>query len=176
VFVPTFLQLATGASPTGAGLLMVPMMLATTLSTNVAGRYIARTGHYSALPPTGLALMGAALAMLALTAGEQSRALTEAALVPFGLGFGLTTQVFVVAVQGSVDRRELGVATSLTGFFRALGGAVGAAVLGSVFAARAGVDVVDGAQAVFAAGALVALGGAVVASWLPKHELKAVMA
>jgi EmrB/QacA subfamily drug resistance transporter len=176
VFVPTFLQVATGASPTGAGLLMVPMMLATTLSTNLAGRYISKTGRYSALPPAGLAIMGAALLALALTASEQSRALTEAALIPFGLGFGLTSQVFVVAVQGAVERRELGVATSLTGFFRALGGAVGAAVLGSVFAARAGVDVTDGVEAVFAGGALVALTGAVVASLLPRGELKAVAA
>ena len=134
VFVPTFLQVATGASPTGAGLLMVPMMLATTLSTNLAGRYIARTGRYSMLPPAGLAIMGASLLLLALTAPQESRVLTELALVPFGLGFGLTSQVFIVAVQGAVERRELGVATSLTGFFRALGGAVGAAVLGSLFA------------------------------------------
>jgi EmrB/QacA subfamily drug resistance transporter len=176
VFIPTFLQLATGASPTGAGLLMVPMMLATTLSTNLAGRYIERTGRYSALPPAGLAIMGAALLLLALTASQQSRGLTEAALIPFGLGFGLTTQVFIVAVQGAVERRELGVATSLTGFARSLGGAVGAAVLGSVFAARAGTDVVDGVQAVFAGGALVALCGALVATLLPRTELKAVVA
>ena len=76
----------------------------------------------------------------------------------FGLGFGMVTQVLIVAVQNSVDRRELGVATATTGFFRALGGAVGAAVLGAVFAARAGAhgaahmlraDVIDGVQAVF---------------------------
>ena len=171
VFVPTFLQVATGASPTGAGLLMVPMMLATTLSTNLAGRHIARTGRYSSLPPTGLAIMGASLLLLALTASQESRVLTECALVPFGLGFGLTSQVFIVAVQGAVERRELGVATSLTGFFRALGGAVGAAVLGSLFASRAGADLTGAVQAVFAVGALVALCGAVVASLLPRVEL-----
>ena len=171
VFVPTFLQVVTGASPTGAGLLMVPMMLATTLSTNLAGRYIARTGRYSALPPTGLAIMGASLLVLALTAAEESRWWVECALVPFGLGFGLTSQVFIVAVQGAVERRELGVATSLTGFFRALGGAVGAAVLGSLFASRAGADLTGAVQTVFAVGALVALSGAVVASLLPRVEL-----
>ena len=54
----------------------------------------------------------------------------------FGLGFGMVAQVLIVAVQNSVERRELGVATATTGFFRALGGAVGAAVLGAVFAAQ----------------------------------------
>jgi MFS family permease len=71
-----------------------------------------------------------------------------------GLGFGMVTQVLVTAVQNSVDRRELGVATATTGFFRALGGAIGAAALGAVFAAQAGTgaarsDVIDGVQAVF---------------------------
>ena len=50
----------------------------------------------------------------------------------------MVTQVLVLAVQNSVERRDLGVATATTGFFRALGGAVGAAVLGAIFAARAG--------------------------------------
>jgi EmrB/QacA subfamily drug resistance transporter len=170
VFVPTFLQVATSASPTAAGLLMVPMMLATTLATNLAGRHIARTGRYSALPPIGLAIMGASLALLGATAPEHSRWLTELALVPFGLGFGLTTQVFVVAVQGAVERRELGTATSLTGFFRALGGAVGAAALGAVFAAH-GTDLTAGVQAVFLVGGVLAFAGAAVALRLPRLSL-----
>ena len=58
----------------------------------------------------------------------------------FGLGFGMVTQVLIVAVQNSVERRELGVATATTGFFRALGGAVGAAVLGAVSPPRASRD------------------------------------
>lgn len=170
VFVPLFLQTATGASPTEAGLLLVPMMLATTLSTNLAGRSIARTGRYSALPPAGLVVMGASLALLGVTAPEHSRWLTELALIPFGLGFGLTSQVFIVAVQGAVERRELGVATSLTGFFRALGGAVGAASLGAVFAAHGG-DITAGVQAVFLVGSVVAFSGAAVALRLPRLSL-----
>ena len=85
----------------------------------------------------------------------------------FGLGFGMVTQVLVTAIQNAVERRELGVATATAGFFRALGGAVGAAVLGAVFAAQAGdategdgpagrrlrADVIDGVQAVFAVAA-----------------------
>jgi len=85
----------------------------------------------------------------------------------FGLGFGMVTQILIVAVQNNVDRRELGIATATTAFFRGLGGAVGAAVLGAVFAARAGSraseatvqglggalrsDIIDAVQAVFLA-------------------------
>ena len=99
---------------------------------------IARTGRYKRFPIAGLALMTAALVLLAALAGDPSQVATGIALAVFGLGFGMVTQVLIVAVQNSVERRELGVATATTGFFRALGGAVGAAVLGAVFAAQAG--------------------------------------
>ncbi len=155
VFVPLFLQVATGATPTEAGLLLVPAMLGITVSTTLSGRRISKTGRYERFPVAGLALMTVALAALAVVAGDPSRVRTGLALGVFGLGFGMVTQVLVMVVQNSVERRELGVATATTGFFRALGGAVGAAVLGAVFAAQAGTgaadraDVVDGVQAVF---------------------------
>jgi EmrB/QacA subfamily drug resistance transporter len=160
VFVPLFLQATTGASPTQAGLLLVPTMLGVTLSTNLAGRSIARTGRYKRFPVAGLALMTAALALLAALAGDPSQTTTGLALALFGLGFGMVGQVLIVAVQNSVDRRRLGVAMATTNFFRALGGAVGAAVLGAVFAARAGShtsataavarpDIIDAVQTVF---------------------------
>src|SRR5207249_2257512 len=113
----------------------------------------------------GLALMTAALVVLAALAPATSRVATGVGLAMFGLGFGMVTQILIVAVQNSVDRRELGVATATAGFFRALGGAVGAAVLGAVFAVHAGgragtgpagvlpADVIDGVQAVFAVAA-----------------------
>src|SRR5213078_578147 len=155
------LQTATGATPTEAGLLLVPAMLGITVSTTLSGRSIARTGRYKRFPVAGLTVMTAALAALAVVAGDPSRLATGIALAVFGLGFGMVTQVLVVAVQNSVERRELGVATATTGFFRALGGAVGAAILGAVFAAQAGThasqggahalrsDVIDGVQTVF---------------------------
>ena len=158
VFVPLFLQTTTGATPTEAGLLLVPAMLGTTISTTVSGRLIARTGRYKRFPIAGLGLMTAALVVLAALAGRPSQLPTGLALAVFGLGFGMVTQVLVTAVQNAVERRELGVATAVTGFFRALGGAAGAAVLGAVFAGAAGThasgaalrgDVIAGVQAVF---------------------------
>ena len=160
VFVPLYLQTTTGASPTAAGLLLVPMMLGITLSTNLAGRAIERTGRYKRFPVAGLALMTVALFALAAVAQDPSRTAVGLALAVFGLGFGLVGQVLTVAVQNGVDRRRLGVAMATTNFFRGLGGAVGAAVLGAVFAARAGTaaaaDVADGVQVVFLVAAPVA--------------------
>jgi EmrB/QacA subfamily drug resistance transporter len=162
VFVPLFLQTTTGATPTKAGLLLVPAMLGITVSTTVSGRIIARTGHYKRFPVAGLALMTAALALLAAVSGNPSQVATGLALVVFGLGFGMVTQVLVIAIQNTVEPRELGIATATAGFFRALGGAVGAAVLGAVFQAHGGeqrAEVIDGVQAVFLVAApLAALG------------------
>jgi EmrB/QacA subfamily drug resistance transporter len=187
VFVPLFLQTTTGATPTEAGLLLVPAMLGITVSTTLSGRRIARTGRYKRFPVAGLALMTAALALLAATAEQMSQLWTGIGLALFGLGFGMVTQVLVVAVQNHVDRRELGVATATTGFFRALGGAAGAAVLGAVFAAQAGAraseggqalgaalraDVVDGVQAVFMIAAPLAALALLVVMLLPEAPLR----
>jgi MFS family permease len=160
VFVPLFLQATTGASATQAGLLLIPMMLGITLSTNVAGRAIERTGRYKRFPVAGLALMTVALALLAAFASDPSRVTTGIALAVFGIGFGMVGQVLIVAVQNGVERNVLGVAMATTSFFRALGGAVGAAVLGAVFVARGGssrAEVIDGVQAVFVVAAPIAL-------------------
>ena len=83
----------------------------------------------------------------------------------------MVTQVLITAVQNAVYRRELGIATATTGFFRALGGAVGAAVLGAVFAARSGDGVVAGVQAVFLVAAPLALLGLLVVTLIPEKPL-----
>jgi len=152
VFVPLYLQATTGATPTEAGLLLVPAMLGITVSTTLSGRSITRTGRYKRFPVAGLGLMTVALLVLAAVAPATSRAATGVGLALFGLGFGMVTQVLVIAVQNGVDRRELGVATAATGFFRGLGGAVGAAVLGAVFAAVAGTHVGQGGVSALGAG------------------------
>jgi EmrB/QacA subfamily drug resistance transporter len=177
VFVPLFLQTTTGATPTQSGLLLVPAMLGITVSTTLSGRAIARTGRYKRFPVAGLALMTAALVLLAVFAGHPSQVAIGVGLAVFGLGFGMVTQILVVAVQNSVERRELGIATATTGFFRALGGAVGAAVLGAVFTAQTGAhpargDVIDGVQAVFLVAAPLAALALIVVLLLPETRLK----
>jgi EmrB/QacA subfamily drug resistance transporter len=188
VFVPLFLQTTTGATPTQAGLLLVPMMLGITISTSLAGRSIERTGRYKRFPVAGLSLMTAALALLAIVTREPSRTTVGVALAVFGLGFGMVGQVLIVAVQNSVERRQLGVAMAATNFFRALGGAVGAAVLGAIFTARAGTSssagavtelpagtrahIIDAVQAVFIVAAPIALAGLLVVLFLRERPLR----
>jgi EmrB/QacA subfamily drug resistance transporter len=172
VFVPLYLQTTTGATPIQAGLLLAPTMLGITVSTSLAGLAISRTGRYKRYPIIGLAAMTAALGLLAALAGQRSQSATAIVLVLFGLGFGMVGQVLIVAVQNGVDRARLGVAMGITTFFRGLGGAIGAAVLGAIFAARTGTsataaglhhlspaartDVIHGVQTVFLCAAPIA--------------------
>jgi MFS family permease len=117
--------------------------------------------------------MTGALVLLAVVAGDPSRTTTALGLGVFGLGFGMVGQVLIVAVQNSVDRRQLGVAMATTSFFRALGGAVGAAVLGAVFAARAGGGDVSGAvQTVFVIAAAIAALALLVVLFLEEVPLR----
>jgi EmrB/QacA subfamily drug resistance transporter len=188
VFVPLLLQTATGATPTQAGLLLAPAMLGITISTTLSGRSIERTGRYKGFPIAGLSLMTAALALLAGFAANPHAVSIGSALVLFGLGFGMVTQVLITAVQNTVERRELGIAMAVTGFFRGLGGAVGAALLGAVFAGQAGssvsdtagpglasvirADVIDGIQGVFLVAAPLAALALLVVLRLPESRLR----
>ncbi len=166
VFIPVLLQVSAGMTPTEAGLLLATMTAGLTAATTVAGRRVARTGRLRRLPVIGAGLMSAALTVLAIDARSASLPVVIGALLVFGAGFGLTSQLLVVAVQNAVERTRIGVATATAGFFRALGGASGAAVLGAVFAA-AGRPVADSVQLVFIGGAALAAGAAVVLLALP---------
>jgi EmrB/QacA subfamily drug resistance transporter len=133
VFLPLFLQLVTGASATGSGLLTLPLLVASALSTIAAGQIMARTGRYKVFPVAGLALMSAGLALFSTLGADGSRAIAALYMAVFGLGFGMVTQILVVAIQNAVDPREIGTATAAANLFRALGGSVGVAVFGAIF-------------------------------------------
>jgi EmrB/QacA subfamily drug resistance transporter len=167
VFIPVLLQASAGLSPTQAGLLLATMTIGLTVATVAAGRRISKTGRMRRLPVLGAALMALALCLLALDAPSASVGVVVAGLLLFGAGFGLTSQLLVAAVQNGVPRTQIGVATATTGFFRAFGGATGAAALGAIFAAggvRVGVAV---QTALFAAAGIAAL-AALILTALPK--------
>jgi predicted MFS family arabinose efflux permease len=127
VFVPVLLQVSAGLSPTTAGLLLATMTIGMTGATTLAGRRITRSGRLRRLPVLGASVMAAALAGLAFAAPAASPVVVVAGLLVFDAGFGLTSQLLVVAVRNGVERTRIGVATSTTAFFRAFGGASGAA-------------------------------------------------
>ncbi|HWF74676.1 MAG TPA: MFS transporter [Solirubrobacteraceae bacterium] len=136
VYIPLFLQVVNGATPTGSGLRLLPLMAGLLTTSIISGRMISRTGHYKIFPVIGTAVMIVGLGLLSTMSVSTTSLESSAYMLVVGLGLGCTMQVLVLAVQNAVDYRDLGVATSGATLFRSIGGAVGTAILGSVFANR----------------------------------------
>jgi EmrB/QacA subfamily drug resistance transporter len=137
-YLPLWLQVAKGESPTASGLRMLPMMGGTIASSILSGQLISRTGRYKLFPILGTALATVGLVLLSRLEAGTSLGSAAVAMLVLGLGLGLVMQVLVLAVQNSVSYRDLGVATSGAMLFRLVGGSLGTAVLGAIFAARLG--------------------------------------
>jgi MFS family permease len=136
IYLPLYLQIVHGASPTLSGLELLPMIAGMLLTFILAGRLVTSTGRYKVFPIVGTAVL--AIGLLSLTRLGPHTAYWQVAVFMFvtGLGIGLCMQVLVVAVQNAVPYSALGVATATSTFFRTIGGAFGVAVLGAVFANR----------------------------------------
>jgi EmrB/QacA subfamily drug resistance transporter len=135
-YVPVFLQVVKGASPTASGLQMLPMMMGTLVTSIVSGQVISRTGRYKAFPVVGTAITSVGLFLLSRMTGASSTLVLSLTLLLIGLGLGMVMQVLVMAVQNSVEYEDLGVGTSGAILFRFVGGSLGTAVLGAILSAR----------------------------------------
>jgi len=135
-YLPVFLQVVKGDSPTASGLRMVPMMAGMLVSSIVAGQYISRKGRYKFFPILGTGIMVIGLYFLSRMTEETSLRAASLLMMTLGLGMGLVMQVLILAAQNSVPYRDLGVATSGATLFRLIGGSVGTAALGAIFASR----------------------------------------
>src|SRR5262252_4981337 len=135
-FLPIYLQVVKGVSPSISGLLLMPMMLGMLATSVISGRMISRFGRYKLFPILGTATMTFGLGALSLLGIESDDWQPAIDALWLGLGMGMVMQVLLIAVQNSVDYERLGVATSGTMLFRSLGGAIGVALFGAIFANR----------------------------------------
>ncbi|HEY4427423.1 MAG TPA: MFS transporter [Solirubrobacteraceae bacterium] len=135
-YMPLFLQVVKGASPTGSGLQLLPLIAGLLITSIVSGQLITRTGHYRPFPILGTGIMAVGLYLLSTLGGGSSRTTIFAYMFVVGLGLGMVMQVLVLAVQNAVDYSDLGIATSGATLFRLIGGSLGTATLGAVFSNR----------------------------------------
>jgi len=134
IYLPLYLQIVHGVSPTISGLELLPMIGGMLLTFILSGRLVTSTGRYKVFPIVGTAVLTVGLLLLTLLGSHTPYVEVAAFMFVTGLGIGLVMQVLVVAVQNSVPHSQLGVATATSTFFRTIGGAFGVAVLGAVFA------------------------------------------
>jgi EmrB/QacA subfamily drug resistance transporter len=135
-YFPVYLQVVRGVSPTASGLQMMPMMMGMLITSIASGQLISRTGRYKHFPIIGLAVLTLGLYLLSRMTADTGALHSSALMLVLGLGLGCVMQVLVIAVQNAVDYKDLGVATSGATLFRMIGGSLGTAVLGAIFAGR----------------------------------------
>jgi EmrB/QacA subfamily drug resistance transporter len=133
-YLPIYLQVVKAESPTASGLQLTPMMVGMLVTSVMSGRAISAWGHYKIFPIIGTALMTTGLLLLSQISADMSVWQVSFDALVLGLGLGMVMQVLVMAVQNSVDYDNLGVATAGTTLFRSIGGALGVALFGAIFA------------------------------------------
>lgn len=142
-YLPTFLQVVQGVSPTMSGVHMLPMVIGMLLSTTVSGQIVSRTGRWKVFPVAGTAITALGLFLLHQLDEHSGTGVMSAFFFVFGLGLGLVMQVLVLIVQNAVDYQDLGVATSGATFFRSIGASFGVAIFGTIFTNRLGDNLTD---------------------------------
>jgi EmrB/QacA subfamily drug resistance transporter len=140
IYVSLFLQVVHETTPTASGLKLLPLMGGVLTASILGGRIISKIGRYRMFPIAGTALISVGMFLLSRIGVSTGYLLLAAAMVVLGLGLGLVMPVLVLAVQNAVPRREMGVATSSSVFFRSIGGSFGVAVFGTIFANRLGAN------------------------------------
>jgi EmrB/QacA subfamily drug resistance transporter len=135
-FLPLFLQIVDGATPTGSGLLMLPLMAGLLAASIISGRMITKIGRYKVFPVAGAAVMTVGMFLLSLLDLDTTRLQSSLYMLVIGVGIGTVMPVLVLVAQNAAAPRDMGAATSTATFSRSIGGSVGVAVFGAIFAAR----------------------------------------
>jgi MFS family permease len=135
-YLPTYLQMVTGAGPTKAGFLMIPMMIGLLVASVISGQLVSKTGRYKWLPITGTLLVAVSLVLLSTMNPSLPVWVLCGYLAIMGTGLGMSMQILILIVQNSFPLSEVGTATAGNNYFRQIGASLGSAIVGSVFVAR----------------------------------------
>jgi MFS family permease len=135
-FLPLYQQTVQGASPTVSGLMLTPLVLGSTITSMLAGQVTTRTGKYKIFPILGGALMAVGMILLTRLGVDTSRTVSGLYYVVLGMGLGFLMQMVSLISQNSVQQRDMGVASSARMFFQQIGGSLGVAAFGAVFASH----------------------------------------
>jgi len=136
VMLPLYLQVVKGASATEAGLKLIPLMLGIVSTSIFSGKAISKTGKYKKFPIMGTTLMTVGILLMVTLTRETPFWQLSIFAILVGAGLGLSMQTIVIALQNSVDFKDMGVATSSNTFFRSLGSVFGTALFGSILTNR----------------------------------------
>ncbi|MEU9201458.1 MFS transporter [Streptomyces sp. NPDC048332] len=135
-YLPTFLQVVHGITPTMSGVHMLPMVFGLLITSTLSGQIVSRTGRWKVFPVLGTGITAIGLLLLHRLTESSSTWEMSVYFFVFGAGLGLVMQVLVLVVQNAVSYQDLGVATSGATFFRSIGASFGVAIFGTIFTNR----------------------------------------
>ncbi|WP_051179294.1 MDR family MFS transporter [Nocardia concava] len=130
--LPQYLQVVQGASPTKAGLLMLPLVAGMMTGSIMAGQLISKTGRYKYFPPVGAFLLTSGLFLLHFVSADTKLWVVMIFMAITGFGLGNLMQPLTLALQNALPPKDMGVSTAAATFFRQIGGTLGVAVFLSV--------------------------------------------
>ena len=138
VMLPLYLQVVKGDTATEAGLKLIPFMLGIVSTSIYSGKAITKHGYYKRFPIIGTAVMTVGILLMATLNTTTPFWQLSIYAILVGAGLGLSMQTIVIALQNSVDYKDMGVATSSNTFFRSLGSVFGTALFGAILSNRLG--------------------------------------
>ncbi|MGW5681374.1 MDR family MFS transporter [Nonomuraea sp. NPDC003754] len=136
IYLPQYLQIVKGMSPTASGLMTLPMVFSLFLSGVISGKIVTRTGRWKIFPVVGLLLVAVGLFLLSQLHVDSTQWLIGVDVAVLGIGLGLSMQMLILAAQNGSELRDMAATTSGVAFFRSLGGAVGVAAFGAILSNR----------------------------------------
>ncbi len=143
VYLPLFMINVVGVSATQSGVSLIPVSLGLVAGSVLSGQLVTRYGRYRLMLIIGDAVFLAGMLLLSWMDPGTPYPLITVFMLVCGLGLGPSFPVYTLAIQNSVDFREIGQATSASQFFRQIGGTVGVAVMGTVLATMLGASFVS---------------------------------
>ncbi|GAA3088465.1 MDR family MFS transporter [Streptosporangium carneum] len=178
MFLPQYLQIVKAMSPTGSGLMTLPMVLGLLVSSIAVGRFVSRTGRWKIFPVVGMLLVAVGLFLLSQLHVDSSLVVVGVDMTVLGVGLGASMQMLILAAQNAVTRADMASTTSGVSFFRSLGGAVGVAAFGAILSNRLSSELVSLAKAAhlpLTGGATPSLGSPAAIHHLPAPVLNVIL-
>ncbi|MEW1838951.1 MDR family MFS transporter [Nonomuraea angiospora] len=143
IYLPQYLQIVKGLSPTESGLMTLPMVVALFLAGVISGKIVTQTGRWKIFPVLGLLVVAVGLFLLSRLHVDSSEWLIGFDVAVLGTGLGLSMQMLILAAQNGSELRDMASTTSGVSFFRSLGGAVGVAAFGAILTNRLRDEIAD---------------------------------
>ena len=135
LYLTQFNQQVFGVNASTAGLMLLPMVVAVSVSSIVAGQLVSKTGRYKNFILAGFII--STIGAFALTSLQADSPYIQEAVIMaiIGIGFGMILPIINLAVQNEFTHKDLGVATSSVQLFRGLGSTIGTAVFSGILTA-----------------------------------------